>query len=78
MMIQYISPVFKKADGTPEIFTIPAVALATYTKRDSALLKMIEMGGIHAKSTTEFMKIRSKMLAAKRKIQREGWFSALA
>ena len=74
--IVYTSPVFSNADGSGRKFWIPSNALATYAKRDECLLKMDELGGIYAKPTPEFMKIRSKMLAARRKIQREGWFSS--
>jgi hypothetical protein len=36
---------------------------------------MTHLGGIYADPTVEFLKHRKKMLSAKRKIQREGWFS---
>ena len=73
--IQYTSPVFHNADGTNRTSLIPAEALTTYAKRDTALLKLMALGGIHAKTTPEFMKIRSTMMSAKRKIERMGWFS---
>jgi len=69
----YASPVFKNADGSPRVFWVPIDAIATYAKRDAALLKMTELGGIHANPTPEFMKFRKTMLAAKRKIERMGW-----
>ena len=72
----YASPVFNNADGSSRKFWIPVNALATYAKRDECLLKMHELGGIDAKPTPEFLKLRSKMLAARRKIEREGWFSS--
>jgi hypothetical protein len=78
MKVPYISPIFRNIDGTPRTFMVPADALATYAKRDDALLKMTNLGGIHADPTPEFMAIRSKMMSAKRKIQRMGWFSQLA
>ena len=78
MKVQYTSPVFRNAEGNPQTFMVPADALGTYAKRDDALLKMINLGGIHAELTPEFMKIRSKMMSAKRKIQRMGWHSQLA
>ena len=71
----YASPVFSNADGSPRTFKVPLEALATYAKRDAALLKMKEMGGIHAKLTPEFMKVRNTMMSAKRKIERMGWHS---
>lgn len=77
MKVIYTSPVFSHNNGTARQFSIPMEALSTYAKRDECLLKMIEMGGIYAKPTPEFLKIRSKMLAAKRKIERMGWFSEL-
>ena len=73
----YTSPVFKNADGSGRKFMIPAKAVQTYSKRDSALLVMIEMGGIHAKLTPEFIAKRKAMMSAKRKIAREGWFCEL-
>ena len=54
---------------------IPAVALKTYQNRDAALLKMRALGGIAAEPTAEVIKLRAKMLAARRKIEREGWYS---
>ena len=78
MKVPYTSPVFRNAEGAPQTFMIPADALTTYAKRDAALLKLIELGGIDAKVTPEFMKIRNTMLSAKRKIQRMGWFSQTA
>jgi hypothetical protein len=52
---------------------IPLNAIKTYAKRDAALLAMIALGGGQAKPTPEFMAYRRSMLAAKRKIEREGW-----
>ena len=76
MKVLYTSPVFKNADGTGRQFMIPANAVQTYAKRDAALLVMMEMGGIYAKPTLEFMAQRKTMMSAKRKIEREGWFCA--
>ena len=76
MKVLYTSPVFKNADGTGRQFMIPANAVQTYAKRDAALLVMMEMGGIYAKPTLEFMAQRKAMMSAKRKIEREGWFCA--
>ena len=73
--VVYTSPVFSHADGSSRKFLISVNALSTYAKRDECLLKMHELGGIYAKPTPEFLKLRSKMLSAKRKIEREGWFS---
>jgi hypothetical protein len=72
--ILYTSPVFKNADGSGRQFMIPLNAIKTYAKRDAALLAMIEMGGIHATLTPEFVAQRKAMMSAKRKIEREGWF----
>lgn len=68
MNIVYNSPFFNT------LVVIPAVALNTYQKRDAALLKMRALGGIAAVPSAELIKQRSKMLAAKRKIEREGWY----
>jgi hypothetical protein len=72
--ILYTSPAFKNADGSGRQFMIPLNAIKTYAKRDAALLAMMEMGGIHATPTPEFMAHRRTMMSAKRKIEREGWF----
>lgn len=75
MKVLYTSPVFKNADGSHRQFMIPANAVKTYAKRDAALLVMISMGGINATPTPEFMAQRKAMMTAKRKIEREGWYS---
>ena len=72
--ILYTSPAFKNADGSGRQFMIPLNAIKTYAKRDAALMAMMEMGGIHATPTPEFMAHRRTMMSAKRKIEREGWF----
>jgi hypothetical protein len=38
-------------------------------------MAMTALGGIHAKLTPEFMAHRKSMMSAKRKIEREGWYS---
>jgi hypothetical protein len=75
MKVLYTSPVFKNADGSSRKFMIPVDALETYAKRDAALIAMINLGGIYAKAAPEFMSLRKKMMSAKRKIERNGWFS---
>jgi len=75
MKVLYTRPVFKNADGSGRQFMIPANAVKTYAKRDAALLAMTALGGIHAKLTPEFMAHRKSMMSAKRKIEREGWYS---
>lgn len=75
MKVLYTSPIFKNVDGKPLTSMIPAEALATYVKRDKALVRMIDLGGIYAPATPEFMKLRATMMSAKRKITRMGWFS---
>jgi hypothetical protein len=75
MKVLYTSPVFKNANGTGRQFMISANAVQTYAKRDAALLVMLSLGGIHAQPTNEFMAQRKAMMSAKRKIEREGWFS---
>ena len=67
--VVYTSPFFNTSS------VIPAVALKTYQKRDAALIKMRALGGISAGATPEMIKLRARMLAAKRKIEREGWYS---
>ena len=72
----YTSPVFSNADGSARKFLVPVEGLSTHAKRDQMLLKMKELGGIYATPTKEFMDCRKKMLAAKRKIEKNGWYSA--
>ena len=68
--IVYVSPFFNTSS------VIPAVALKTYQKRDAALIKMRALGGISASyKDPQVIKLRARMLAAKRKIEREGWYS---
>lgn len=75
MKVQYTSPVLKNADGTARQFMIPMTAIKTYAKRDASLLAMLALGGINATPTPEFMAHRKSMMSAKRKIEREGWYS---
>lgn len=74
MKVLYTSPVFTTASGSARNVMIPVDALETYAKRDAALLAMLELGGIYAKPTPEFLALRKKMMSAKRKIQKNGWF----
>ena len=68
MKVVYTSPFFNTSS------VIPAVALKTYQKRDAALIKIRELGGISASyKDPQVIKLRARMLAAKRKIEREGW-----
>ena len=76
--VVYTSPVFSNEDGSGRKFLIPVEALSTYAKRDECLIKMHDLGGIYATLTPEFMKLRSRMLSARRKIEREGWYSVAA
>lgn len=71
----YTSPVFRNEDGSGRQFIIPAAGVSTYATRDAMLLEMTALGGIYAKPTAEFMAYRKKMMAAKRKIEKNGWFS---
>jgi hypothetical protein len=75
MKVAYTSPIFTNADGSPRVFMIPKVAVKTYQKRDANLLKLKDLGGIHAPDTNEVRKLRNAMMAAKRKIEREMWYS---
>lgn len=74
MKVLYTSPVFKNVGSSSREVMIPVAALETYAKRDAALLAMMALGGIHAKPTPEFMALRKKMMSAKRKIEKNGWF----
>lgn len=74
MKVLYTSPVFKNIDGNYRQYMVPVKALATYAKRDAALLQMSLLGGIHAQPTKEFLAYRKVVMSAKRKIERESWF----
>ena len=54
-------------------FLVPKAAVKTYQRRDAALLRLQELGGIAAPFTAEVGELRQTMLAARRKIEREGW-----
>lgn len=75
MKVIYVSPVFKNVDGSPREFLVPLAGLSTHAMRDEMLAKMIALGGVHAEPTKEFLGYRRKMLAAKKKIEKNGWFA---
>lgn len=75
MKALYISPLFNNLDGTPRKFMIEAAGIKTHAARDAAVIKMQALGGIHAKDTPETRKLMAAIIRAKRKIEREGWFS---
>lgn len=75
MKVIYTSPVFRNEDGSARKFLVPMAGLSTHAKRDEMLVKMIALGGIHAEPTEEFLSLRKKMMAAKRKIEKNGWFA---
>ena len=68
MRVVYTSPAVNAK------FLVPEAAVKTYQRRDTALLKLKALGGIHAPNTQEVRKLRNTMLAARRKIEREQWF----
>ena len=68
MRVVYTSP------AVNAMFLVPEAAVKTYQRRDTALLKLKALGGIHAPNTPEVRKLRNTMLAARRKIEREQWF----
>lgn len=75
MKAVYVSPVFTNENGEARQVFVPLAALSTYVKRDKALMAMIALGGIDATPTAEFISHRKNMMAAKRKILRNGWAS---
>jgi hypothetical protein len=75
MKVLYTSPVFKNIDGTARQFMVPAAGLKTHAARDGAVLKMMALGGINAADSLETRKLMATIRRAKRKIEREGWFS---
>lgn len=77
MKVAYTSPFFTNEDGSGRRFMIPAESVKTYQKRDACLMKMKALGGIYAAPTREFMKLRTQMMSAKRKIEKMGWYSEM-
>lgn len=75
MKVIYTSPVFKDENGNARKFLVPAAGLSTHAKRDEMLVKLLALGGINAQPTEEFLAIRKKMMAAKKKIEKNGWFA---
>ena len=68
MRVVYTSPAVNAK------FLVPEAAVKTYQRRDAALLKLKALGGISAANTPEVRKLRTTMLAARRKNEREQWF----
>lgn len=75
MKVIYTSPIFKDESGQPLQFKVPLAGLKYHQKRDYHLLEMMNLGGIHAQLTPEFLAHRKAMLSAKRKIEKNGFFS---
>lgn len=78
MKVLYTSPVFHNADGTARQFMVPLAGLKAHKARDAAVLKMMDLGGIHAQDTPETRKLMAAIRRAKRQIEREGWFATPA
>jgi hypothetical protein len=68
MKVVYTSPALSNRK-----FLVPEIAVKTYQRRDAALLKLQQLGGLAAPFTPEVAKLRQTMLEARRKIEREGW-----
>lgn len=75
MKVLYTSPLFKHVDGSPRKCWIPLPALNTYSRRDAAVMQLMALGGIDAPSTDETRKLIKTIRNAKRKIEREMWYS---
>lgn len=75
MKVLYTSPVFKNQNGTPRQFMVPMAGLKYHQKRDTAVLKMMELGGINAPNTLETQKLMRAIRSAKRAIEKNGYFS---
>lgn len=75
MKALYISPIFRNEDGSPRKFMIPMAGLKAHQARDRAVLKMMELGGINAKDTSETRKLMSAIHRAKKAIEKNGWYS---
>lgn len=58
-----------------EYLMIPREAMTTYAKKHQAVMRMMELGGIHAPYTLEVEKLMKNIRSANRKIEREGWYS---
>lgn len=75
MKVLYISPVFKNVDGTPRKFMIESAGIKHHQARDRAVMKMMELGGIHAKDTPETRKLMSAIKRARKAIEKNGYYS---
>lgn len=75
MKALYVSPLFSSLDGAPRKFMIDVAGIKSHASRDAAVMKMMKLGGIHAKDTPEVRKLTGTIRRAKSKIQKNGWFS---
>lgn len=67
--IVYTSPLFNCK------FWIPLDGLGAHTERDYCVLKLQTLGGINAPLTEQTKKLRTRLKAARRKIEKNGWWS---
>ena len=56
-------------------FLVDFEALKYYQKRDTAVLKLKKLGGIHAPDTEEARKYRRQIVSANRAIERGGYYA---
>ena len=75
MKVLYTSPLFSNIDGTARQFMIDIKGIKFHAKRDAAVLRMKELGGIYAPATPEVVALRKQILSAKRSIERNGFFA---
>jgi len=57
------------------LMMVPEEAVSAYVLRDAALLALKAYGGVNAPDTREVRALRRFILASKRKIERNNWYS---
>ena len=79
MKVLYTSPLFFNPEtGSYRTFWIDVKGLKYHQKRDNAVLRLQALGGIEAPDTPETRKCMKEIRAAKRAIERNGYFSTSA
>ena len=79
MKVLYTSPLFFNPEtGSYPTFSIDVKGLKYHQKRDNAVLKLQELGGINTPDTEETRKCIKAIRSAKRAIERNGYFSTSA
>lgn len=76
MKVLYTSPLFFNPEtGAYRTFLIDADGLKYHQKRDRAVLKLQELGGVFAPNTAASRKCMREIKSAKRAIEKNGYFA---